>query len=690
MASSKQNFLGLVKIEGIQTSAYNSLEKAGKLIFAHLWDSQSGNVKVNEKFIINANGVEYNIATADIFESLEARVVALEAWKLDVDSSIDRLDSSVSALEALLADYSEWKVSVDASIDVLQAKDVEIDASISDISSRLSGSLKSAEIASAVAVDNSTLITLTTTNNADTEVSTAVKVEGSNYVKVEGTANNVTLSVTTASVATAGVGEGLADAKDVKDYVDGVISDLEQALKFISDVTSTTATQLLTTDAREAGDTFVASGDAFDYEGKHVEAGDLVIVKTDSAAGVASDIIVVERNLDGAVTAGAALDSSHLVVGTGAQGVKTINVTAEGLETAIANANSAIQGVDGTTPSDYVTITTSKDGDTSVVTVTVDIDVIDVSTATTVNEGLADAKQVKDYVDWKVDSIPEVEMTLDSSTPAYVSTSATVSNGVINASVGVKTATLADASNNIDGLATAVDVYTELTKVEEVMATSVTTMADTLGMNASLGVDWSDPTWSTYSYKEAIEEVAEQAKQSGVTSFGNKKGAISIDTTNATDGSVAFAMDGSTLKGTVVGWDALVARVADVSQQTIDNDASIADLSTNVIPALENRIADVSQHAINNDASIADLSTKLADFTVKSIEGEAGISARANDEFVAVSASEPDANGKVSLDASVQLAEDVTLPTGATHETATGLATDGWVKDFLAWEVIGD
>ena len=123
MANTKQNFLGLVKIEGIQTAAYNDLAKAGKLVFAHLWDSVSDDVKVNERFIINANGVEYKIATEDVFNSLKARVAALEAWKPGVDSSIDRLDSSVSALEV-------WKEIVDAS----QASQ---DASISDHQTRI-------------------------------------------------------------------------------------------------------------------------------------------------------------------------------------------------------------------------------------------------------------------------------------------------------------------------------------------------------------------------------------------------------------------------------------------------------------------------------------------------------------------------------------------------------------------------
>lgn len=42
-------------------------------------------------------------------------------------------------------------------------------------------------------------------------------------------------------------------------------------------------------------------------------------------------------------------------------------------------------------------------------------------------------------------------------------------------------------------------------------------------------------------------------KNSYVISFGGAKGAIAVDTTNSTDGEVKFAMDGSTLKGSVNG-----------------------------------------------------------------------------------------------------------------------------------------
>ena len=223
-------------------------------------------------------------------------------------------------------------------------------------------------------------------------------------------------------------------------------------------------------------------------------------------------------------------------------------------------------------------------------------------------------------------------------------------------------------------------------------------MTDVIGLNPDMSVTWSDESGiaADTSIVKAIEQVAVKAEQSGVTSFGEKKGAISIDTAPANDGSVAFTMDGSTLKGTVVGWSGLVTRIENVSTHAINNDASIADLSTNVIPGLANRIADVSQHTIDNDTSINDLSTKLATFNVKSIEGEAAITTRPNDEYVAVAAATPDANGKVVLNASVQLAEAINLNgiTGATAAAATGLATDAIVKDYvayaLAWDVIGD
>ena len=94
MANSKQNFLGLVKVTGSIANYENIKDKTGKLIFAKVTD---GDVT---KYIINANGVEYNIATAEVFSALEARVSSLEQWKDLVDTSIGKLVSKDTEIDA--------------------------------------------------------------------------------------------------------------------------------------------------------------------------------------------------------------------------------------------------------------------------------------------------------------------------------------------------------------------------------------------------------------------------------------------------------------------------------------------------------------------------------------------------------------------------------------------------------------
>ena len=645
----KQNFLGLVKIVGVQSTAYNDLEKTGKLIFAHLWDSVSGDVKVNERFIINANGVEYKIATEDIFKSLEARVAALEAWKPDVDSSIDRLDSSVSALEAWktivdtsisnhetrivaleeastalgerIANVSQNVIdistyvhtTVNASIDELQAKDVEIDASISDISSRLAG------------------VAITAADNSIGVNNTSIALAGDNYVDLTAASNTVSASLKESALVK-GTGTGSGDVSlATKGYVDEQVAVLEQALVFKGNIATTAdASTILTDGVVEAGYTYVATG-AGEYNGKKFENGDLVIVASDAAAGSVADIIIVERNLDGAVTAAAGLTDDYVILGSGAQTVKVSSLAISDLLTAIGNANSALQEVTASTSTgNYVTIEAAKNASTA------------------------------------------------------------------NVSVGVITATLADASAGNDGLATAMDVYTELTRVEEVTATSITTMADSLGLGSALNPNWSEGSQinEASTYREVIEELHGQVAGHVVNSFDGKTGAISIDKTAATDGSINFTTDGSTLKGTVVGWSGLVDRVSaaetsigQVSTRLNETSTRLNDLSTYVHNTVDASIDALQAKDVEIDSSIDRLDASVSALENRTITGESEVLTNPNDDYVNVAAT-ADAQGNVTIDSSVQLATDVTLPAGATHEAATGLATDGWVKDYLAWEVI--
>ena len=703
----KQNFLGLVKFTGSAADyVTQKTTGAGKLIFAEINSPDASKGKY-----IYANGLEYKVAESTDLDNLMQRVSALEtsmstleAWKLLVDSSISILDASVEnhegridtlestaeALDERIADVSQDVINISTYVHET------VDASIEDISTRLSN-------VGITAADNKLSV-----NGKD------VTLSGSDYVTVTAADNSVNVSLNAEKIQDGGSAEG-HEKLATKGYVDEQISVLEQALVFICDISTGNVTSELTDKEVNAGYTYVATG-AGEYDGQKFESGDLIIVKKDAPAKTPAEIIVVERNLDGAVTAGTSLDSSHLVVGTGNQGVKTIDITAEDLADAIANANSAIQGVKAATEQNsYVTISVENSTDPSTKDVSAVLTVVDTSVAlstVTATGSLVDAKAVKDFVDAQAADI-KVQATLNSSTPEYVDASASVdeSGRVITASVGVKTATLKDASNGSIGLAMAKDVYDELTAVEQTMAAANTAMSNTIGLNSDYSVTWSTASGiaadtTIVAAIEKVKEVADEAKQSGVTEFGGKTGAISIDTTNTTDGSIKFAMDNSTLKGTVNGWSGLVGKVDTNAANIADVSTSLDDLSTYVrqtvdasIDLLQAKDIEIDASIDRLDASVSALETELAKHTVKSIEGEAGITTRAYDEYVAVSASK-DAEGNVTLDSSVQLAEGVDL-TGikngkedVTPATATGLATDAMVKDYvtyaLAWDVIGD
>lgn len=483
----------------------------------------------------------------------------------------------------IYANGLEYKVADSTNLDKLAERVADVSQDVIDISTRLSN------------VGITAAVNKLSVNGKD------VALSGSDYVTVTAANNSVNVSLNAEKIQDGGSAVG-HEKLATKGYVDEQISVLEQALVFKGEINATNAEAQLTTAAVQAGYTYVATGTG-EYNSQKFEAGDLIIVKVDAEAGTTAEIIVVERNLDGAVTTGGALDSSKLVVGTGDQGVKTIDVTAENLATAIANANSAIQGVKAAgTQNEYVKISVENSGDVSTKDVSATLTVVNTSVdlaAVAATGKLVDAKAVKDLV-----SDVKVQATLNSSTPDYVVATASVdeTGRIISSSVGVKVATLLDASNggaDYKALADARNVYEELTAVEEVMATANSEMVLSIGLNSDYSVTWSTASGisTDASIVKAIEEVAQKAEQ-----------------------------------------------------------------------ALQS--------------------------SVKSIEGETGISERANDEYIAVSASK-DAEGKVTLDSSVQLATAINLNgiTGATAATATGLATDATVKDYvayaLAWDVIG-
>ena len=93
-----------------------------------------------------------------------------------------------------------------------------------------------------------------------------------------------------------------------------------------------------------------------------------------------------------------------------------------------------------------------------------------------------------------------------SSDTSYIYLSTSDNKLLLNSSI----ITLADASNDSTGLAIAQDVYQKLSDVEEVVATSVITMANKIGLNSSLNLVWSEDSGLTEeTIKDAVEDITE-------------------------------------------------------------------------------------------------------------------------------------------------------------------------------------
>ncbi len=227
--------------------------------------------------------------------------------------------------------------------------------------------------------DSSVAVTLNhVKGDASTKGAYTVKFAGGDGVKVSYANDSSLISVTGTQATNAALGVvKLADSsaaikgasaesanKDyattayaVKDYVDAQIAGLSAALEFKGEISSTDASTKLTDTATSKGDVYVATGNKFTYNNVTLENGDLAIVKADASAGTHSDIIVVERNLDGAVTAAEALGDGYVVLGGGEQKVKksTVKVGTDASSAAAENTlatekwvEGAIQGLDVT------------------------------------------------------------------------------------------------------------------------------------------------------------------------------------------------------------------------------------------------------------------------------------------------------------------------------------------------------
>lgn len=506
------------QVKFIKVSSYDSYVRAkeqytGAIVFAEFANNASTGVEcpfpVGTK-LIYANGIEYNVTNLTKFNEIDLSIDYLDSSlatlyeivnDLNADLDKDYLDLSTYVHETVdgsISDISTRLASTatkldDASVRLADASSrlatvttshndlstyvrTTVNGSISDISTRLSGALTNASLYTEVGTDSSVKITLVTRTEGDVSANTGINVNGSKYVNVQYTdAVSVALqNITTAATDITETGDKLVKASDLHAYVTSEISKLEGALQFKSGIADASTLEDLNP---EIGDVYVATGN-FKFNNDNVESGDLLIYGND---GTTNGWVIVERNLDGAVEATAALTANKVVVGDDNHTVKT---TAFELPTV-----------------DNSTGIADADANTNVLTT---------------------QYAVRDYVDNELAAkVADVKVNVSTGTSAYVDVSVDPTGRDI--SVGVKTASLEDYADltfdetdgkwkaadgiPLEGLAVAGDVVKVIQDNELVVSAALNTFKDKIGLKGDLSIDWGGKYDDGKSIVEVIKSI---------------------------------------------------------------------------------------------------------------------------------------------------------------------------------------
>lgn len=452
--------------------------------------------------LIYANGIQYDVTNLNKISGINSSINELYELVsgLDTDLGQDYLDLSTyvhKTVDGSISDISTKVINISTRLNNVSTRlenvstrlnnvstgladlstyvRTTVNGSISNISTILSGALTNASIYAEAGTDSSVKIALETKTVAGTSVSTGIKVNGSKYVNVQHTNDAVSVSlqnITTASSDIIANSEKLVKAGDLYNYISTEISNLEGALQFKGGVNASTLDKLANP---ETGDVYVATGE-FEFNGNAVENGDLLIY------GNKEGWVIVERNLDGAVSATAELVQGRVTVGDGNHTVKT---------------------------TDFVLPTV--DNSTGIAGATANTSVLTTEYA------------VKDYVDNKLAAEVEgVKVSVSTGTQDYVEVSVNETGRDI--SVGVKTASLGDFAdltyNNStgtwaaadetvqpDGLATAGDVARAIQENERVVADALNTFKDKVGLENDLSIDWDGKYNAGTTIVEAIKNI---------------------------------------------------------------------------------------------------------------------------------------------------------------------------------------
>lgn len=429
---SKNPFGRLIQVKS--QAKWTEQKVKGNLAFGHWQEGETG--KEVDVYKIWANEIEYNITDASKFQELydyvhnevDSSIVDVSTFAHLIDASVADLsthvytvvDLSINNLEASVADISQWKNDlelgvanntisidgIDGTVTVLGSEYVTVSTTDSSkLQISIDGSVARSE--QHTSEDDDMLATVGLIQDAadnlleDISIYAVKDTSGVGFIKIKAVKGDNTIIEREINLNNSlGIGHrsdnidnavlndySLADAYAVKEYVANQIGTLASALELKGEIASDEdAITKLTTDAASKGDVYVVST-ACEYDGKKLEQGDMVIVKADSKKGEKSDIIVVERNLDGAVTAGAELTANRVVLGSGEQGVKTSEfeigtdevdhigdsslATEKFVDNLVKVSGGTLSAAEGTTNESAKVKLTAKDGTTALGEVTI-------------------------------------------------------------------------------------------------------------------------------------------------------------------------------------------------------------------------------------------------------------------------------------------------------------------------------
>ena len=311
MATNKNLFAGLIKIQGNQWSAYETAKEnsIGKLIFADI--TTEGHVG---KYIV-ANGIEYKVSADVDIDTLIQRIQ-------DVSDGLNDLSTFIRNEVNDLSTYVHQ--TVDVSITNIKTSVSEVSTRLGEVSTRLDEVSTRLSNVGITASDNKLLV-----NNS------SIAVEGDSYVKLTADGNKLSAGLD-ASALVKGTGDHITDVSlATKGYVDDLVGKLEAALEFKGDVATAAALDTIR-ETGSKGDVYVATA-KFQYPADsepatYIENGDLIILKEDGTQADPAEYIVVEKNdTDVVSTNDVDLTSGNLILGDGNHKIKVSSLTYDAL-----------------------------------------------------------------------------------------------------------------------------------------------------------------------------------------------------------------------------------------------------------------------------------------------------------------------------------------------------------------------